>query len=310
MLEIKRNEGPESTIKCWVDINKPFTNSTEYRSYPIMPNINYEDVYGVLCKKVLPEICKLESLDVDSLRKIIAKNIQSFILDLDFYCWDNVSFTDKFIRVIENSNGISVNGLVVDAKERPEYTSIINGEPIDPQKFIESIKGWDNVFSAIDIFYSLQKEKSNFFEMKERIKTVETLGFYIIIDNNIYYISKEDYDSRLYPKARSEGVKNCDKALNWTPIHDNYADLGYEGLMYTARQNHESLTILEYTRRVVENDKDYLENKPFFNLADIDTDRWTLEAFIKGMAEGDKEVFEFINRKLNPQDTDTKGQAK
>ena len=28
------------------------------------------------------------------------------------------------------------------------------------------------------------------------------------------------------------------------------------------------------------------------------------------MAEGDKEVFEFINRKLNPQDTDTKGQAK
>ena len=119
MLEIKRNEGSESTIKCWVDINKPFTNSTEYRSYPIMPNINYEDVYGVLCKKVLPEICKLESLDVDSLRKIIAKNIQSFILNLEFYCWDNVSFTDKFIRVIEKSNGISVNGLVVDAKERP-----------------------------------------------------------------------------------------------------------------------------------------------------------------------------------------------
>ena len=105
--------------------------------------------------------------------------------------------------------------------------------------------------------------------------------------------------------CKKEGIEHYQDALNWTPREDSL-----EGFIHINGDTFYSNTIFYYTSQVVEYDKNYLEQKPFFNLADMDTDRWTLESFLKGMAEGDKEVYNYLQSILSTQDTDAKNYTK
>lgn len=289
---ISANQNAKQNITCQleVEVRNYGENSTHYYSYlKKFPIIRYD--YPLFRDKLINTF-NFDTMDFDSIKKIITTDIQVFRFQLgECEYWRSYSVMDKYIRVIKKSKGISINGLVIDIKENVDCT----------EKTIDILKAGTRNIS--DDILELYRKKTNC-SFKESIKPFESIGFYIIIDNNIYYISKEEYNS-LYFLAKKEGIEHYQDALNWTPREDSL-----EGFIHINGDTFYSNTIFYYTSQVVEYDKNYLEQKPFFNLADMDTDRWTLESFLKGMAEGDKEVYNYLQSILSTQDTDAKNYTK